>query len=146
MRGVADHDLSRLLLDAHRALASELDADLDERGYPDVRPGHAVVFLHVDRRSGSRLTDLALRAGVSKQAMMLAVDELEVRGYVRRVQDQTDARAKLVRLTAKGRRCATECRRAVQSLETRTRRELGDRRYESLRDDLELLGTAPETS
>ena len=51
---------------------------------------------------------------------MLSIDELEVRGYVRRVADPADARAKLVRLTAKGRRCATECRRAVQSLDTRT--------------------------
>jgi DNA-binding MarR family transcriptional regulator len=144
MPAMAPHDLGRLLLDAHRAFAAELDAWLDERGYPDVRPGHTVVFLHVDRRSGSRLTDLARRAGVSKQAMMLAVDELEVRGYVRRVQDPTDARAKLVRLTAKGRRCASECRRVVQSMETRTRRSLGMRRYEVVRGSLEELATGLE--
>lgn len=133
------NDLSRLLLDAHRALSIELGDALEERGYPDVRPGHAAVFLTVDRRSGSRLTALAQRAGVSKQAMMLSIDELEVRGYVRRVPDPADARAKLVRLTAKGRRCATECRRVVQSLETRTRRGLGARRFESLRSSLETL-------
>ena len=103
------NDLGRMLLDAHRTLSAELDAALEERGYPDVRPGHAVVFLTVDRRSGSRLTDLALRAGVSK------------------------------RLTAKGRRCAGECRRAVQSLETRTRRALGQRAYATLRSSLESL-------
>ena len=139
MQPVDGNDLTRLLLDAHRALSTDLDAALSDRGYPDVRPGHAVVFLTVDRRSGSRLTDLSSRAGVSKQAMMLSIDELEVRGYVRRVADPSDARAKLVRLTAKGRRCATECRRAVQSLETRTRRELGARRYETLRWSLETL-------
>ena len=103
------NDLARLLLDAHRTVSAELDLALDDRGYADVRPGHAVVFLHVDRRRGSRLTDLAERAGVSKQAMMLAVDELEVRGYVRRVVDPADARAKLVRLTTKG----TELRHRV---------------------------------
>jgi DNA-binding MarR family transcriptional regulator len=134
------NDLGRLLLDAHRTLATELDASLEARGYPDVRPGHAVVFLQIDRRTGSRLTDLAHAAGVSKQAMMLAIDELEVRGYTRRVPDPADARAKLVRLTAKGRRCATDCGRAVRALETRTRRELGDRRYETLRAVLEDLG------
>ncbi|HEY6566680.1 MAG TPA: MarR family winged helix-turn-helix transcriptional regulator [Actinomycetota bacterium] len=133
------NDLSRLLLEAHRVLSFELDGALEERGYPDVRPGHAVVFLTVDRRSGSRLTDLSQRAGVSKQAMMLSIDELEVRGYVRRVPDPSDARAKLVRLTAKGRRCATECRRAVGVLETHTRRALGQRRYDALRSSLELL-------
>jgi DNA-binding MarR family transcriptional regulator len=137
-------DLGRRLLDAHRALAGELDADLEERGYPDVRPGHAVVFLHIDRRSGSRLTDLAERSGVSKQAMMLVIDELEARGYLRRVPDPTDARAKLVRLTTKGRACATECRRAVQSLETRTKRQLGERRYDGLRVILDELAATTD--
>ena len=137
-------DLPRLLLEAHRTLAGELDASLEERGYPDLRPGHATVFLLVDRRSGSRLTDLAKRARMTKQGMMLTVDDLESRGYLRRVPDPQDARAKLVRLTARGRRCAAECRRAVQALEQQTRRELGDRRFESLREALELLVVVPD--
>jgi len=55
------------------------------------------------------------------------------------VPDPADARAKLVRLTAHGRRAAAECRRAVQALEQRTRRLLGDRSYDALREALELL-------
>ena len=46
------------------------------------------------------------------------------------------------RLTAHGRRAAAECRRAVQSVEQRTRRQLGDRRYETLREALEELAEA----
>lgn len=138
-------DLARLLLEAHRALAAELVRALTERGYPDVRPGHAVVFLHIDRRSGTRLTELARRARVTKQGMMLVVDELEQRGYVRRVPDPEDARAKIVRLTARGRRLAAEVRRLVAAVETRTRRELGDRRFEVLREALQLIaGQADE--
>ena len=72
---------------------------------------------------------------------MLAVDELEVRGYVRRVVDPADARAKLVRLTTKGRSCATECRRAVGTMDTRTKRLLGVRRYEAMREALEILAS-----
>jgi DNA-binding MarR family transcriptional regulator len=139
MPEVAGSDLPRLLLEAHRALAAELDDDLEERGYPDLRPGHASVFLAVDRRGGTRLTNLARRARMTKQGMMLTVDELEERGYVRRVPDPEDARAKLVRLTAKGRRVAAEYRRAVQGLEQRARRDLGDRRYDALREGLEAL-------
>ena len=59
--------------------------------------------------------------------------------HVRRVPDPNDARAKLVRLTASGRRAAAECRRAMQSVEQRTRRQLGDRRYDTLRETLEEL-------
>ncbi|MEO8476054.1 MAG: MarR family winged helix-turn-helix transcriptional regulator [Actinomycetota bacterium] len=136
----SEPDLGRLLLEAQRALAAELTLTLEERGYPDLRPGHAAVFLHVDRRSGSRLSDLAARARVSKQSMMLTVDELETRGYVRRAPDRDDARAKLVKLTTRGRTAAAECRRAVQAVETGARRQLGDRGYVQLRDGLSELG------
>jgi len=139
MGGVSEPDLARLLLEAHRALASELVATLDERGYPGSRPGHAAVFLHIDRRSGTRLTELARRARMTKQGMMLVVDDLEQRGLVRRVPDPEDARAKVVRLTAKGRRYVAEGRRVVAAVEAHARRELGDRRYETLRDALEQL-------
>jgi DNA-binding MarR family transcriptional regulator len=124
-----------MLLQAHRALAADLTASMAERGYDDVRPGHGAVFLHVERRTGTRLGELARRAGVTKQSMM----QVEARGYVRRVDDPADARATLVRLTAEGRRCATEFRRAVQVLETRMRRRLGDRAHEVLRSSLAAL-------
>ncbi len=137
-------DTTRLLLEARRALAAELDSDLAERGYPDLRPGHAALFLSVDRRSGSRLTDLAEQTRLTKQAMMSMVDDLESRGYVRRVPDPSDSRAKLVRLTAHGRRAAAECRRAIQGLEQRTKRILGDRAYDALRDSLEVLAEPVE--
>jgi DNA-binding MarR family transcriptional regulator len=132
-------ELTRLLLDARRIVAEELGEELAERGYAELRPSHAAVFGRIDRRSGSRITDLAEASRVSKQGMMALVDDLEAWGYVRRVRDPADARAKLVRLTASGRRAAAECRRAVQSTEQRTRRRLGDRTYRSLRDALETL-------
>jgi DNA-binding MarR family transcriptional regulator len=136
---VAEPDLARLLLEASRTLGTDVVASLDERGFPDARPGHSSVFMHIDRRSGTRLTDLARRARMTKQGMMLLVDDLENRGYVRRVPDSEDARAKVVRLTARGRRYVAEARRAVAAIEARARRELGDRRYESLRAALEEL-------
>lgn len=141
---MAKPDLGRLLLEGQRALAAELAAELGERGYEELRPGHAAVFLHIDRRAGTRLTDLAGRARITKQGMMLAVDDLESRGFVRRVDDPRDARAKIVRLTALGRSAAAECRRAVQAVEQRARRQLGDRRYDLLRDALDELANGAE--
>jgi DNA-binding MarR family transcriptional regulator len=143
-RLVTDPDLGRLLLEAQRVLASDVGSELDERGFDDLRPGHAAAFLHIDRRRGSRLTDLATRARVTKQAMMLLVDDLESLGYVRRVVDQTDSRAKVVRLTARGRTAAAECRRAVQAVEKQVAGTLGDRRYELLRESLALMTTPDE--
>ena len=144
---VAETDLGRLLLEGHRALANELNDALQERGYLDGRPGHAALFMNIDRRSGTGLTELARRARMTKQGMMLLVDEMETRGYVRRVPDPEDGRAKIVRLTARGRRYVAEARRAVAAIEQRARRELGERRYEALRSSLdELIGTGGEVS
>jgi DNA-binding MarR family transcriptional regulator len=139
-----DTDVGRLMLEAHRGLASEFVEEMILRGHEDVRPGHAAVFMNIDRRSGTRLTELARRARMTKQGMMLVVDDLEERGYVRRVPDPEDARAKVVRLTAKGRRYVAEARRVVAAIESRVRRDLGTRQYETLRDALEfLVGVVP---
>ena len=137
-------DLARLLLEASRALGAEVVSSLGERGFPDARPGHAAIFMHIDRRSGTRLTNLARRARMTKQGMMLLVDDLEARGYVRRVPDPEDGRAKLVRLTARGRNYVGEARRVMAAVESRARRQLGFRRFQAFRTTLEeLLGEEP---
>lgn len=136
---MAASDTTRLLLEAHRALASEFVDEMGERGWEDARPGHAALFMHIERRSGTRLTELARRSRMTKQGMMLLVDDLEQRGYVRRVPDPEDARAKIVRLTARGRRYVAEARRAVAAIEVRLRRDLGQRDYEALQDALTFL-------
>ena len=70
---------------------------------------------------------------------MLLVDDMESRGYVRRVPDPADARAKVVRLTSRGRTYVAEARKSLQAVEGRARRDLGARRYEQLRDSLDWL-------
>ena len=136
---MTERNLGRLLLDAHRSFASDLTDELEERGWPDLRSSHATLLLNVDRRSGTRLTQLAQRAGVTKQAVMVVVDDLELRGLVRRTPDQEDGRAKVVRLTARGRTCAAETRRALAAVDARARRTLGGRRHDGLREALEQL-------
>jgi len=139
MTPVADANLPRLLSSVHRSLTSDLVTELEERGWPELRSSQATLLLNVDRRTGTRLSDLGRRLGVTKQAVMIVVDELEVRGLVRRTPDPEDGRAKMVRLTARGRTCAAECRRALASVEARARRILGGRRHEALRESLEIL-------
>jgi DNA-binding MarR family transcriptional regulator len=137
-----DAGLSRALLDASRALDADLQAALLDRGV-DLSPGLARGILLVDR-TGTRLSDLASRAQISKQAMMQVVDDLEARGCVRRTPDPSDSRAKVVKLTAKGLRQRAEARRAFASVEGRTKRLLGDRRYEALKGSLRELAARAE--
>jgi DNA-binding MarR family transcriptional regulator len=61
--------------------------------------------IHITRHlalNGSRLTDLARQAGVSKQAMGKLVDQCEAWGLVQRLPDPQDARARRVCFTATG--------------------------------------------
>jgi DNA-binding MarR family transcriptional regulator len=74
---------------------------LTEAGHPAIRQGHGCVFRFI-AEGGSRLTDLAESAGMSKQAVGEVVDDLEKLGYVERAQDPQDGRAKVIRLTELG--------------------------------------------
>lgn len=119
-----------MLLEAVRALEEEVEAALRDRGL-ELRPTQARALLLVER-TGTRLTELAIRARLTKQRMMQVVDELEGAGLLRRAPDPVDARAKVLKLTARGLRSRAEVRRAMMSVESRVRRQLGDRRFRSL--------------
>jgi DNA-binding MarR family transcriptional regulator len=140
---VSQTAVARMLQEAFRALDVELTAELEDRGALDVTPTQARALLLVDR-AGTRLTELAARAGVTKQAMMQMVDELQAAGYLRRTPDPLDARAKTVRLTAKGLRQRARARQALASVESWIKRRLGSRRYEALRMVLEELTSEEE--
>jgi DNA-binding MarR family transcriptional regulator len=128
-----------MLLEASRAVDAEVTAALADRGASDLTPGQAAAMLLIDR-TGTRLTDLAEQAQITKQAMMQVVDDLEALGYVRRAPDPRDARAKVVRLTPRGTAGKVEARRAMAAVEGRIRRRLGESAHESLRRALGKLG------
>jgi len=140
---VADLGLARDLLEAFRSLDGEIVAALRDRGISDLRPSHARAMLLIDR-AGTRLGELSQRAQVTKQAMMQVVDELVAMGFARRVPDPGDARAKIVKLTARGLRNRAEARRVLAMVDGRIKRRLGDRRYDALRVALAELSSEEE--
>ena len=74
-------------------------ANLAARGHPTAAHVHITRHLAL---AGSRLTDLATSAGVSKQAMGKLVDQCEAWGLVQRQCDLRDARACQVVFTPTG--------------------------------------------
>ena len=85
--------------------------------------------IHITRHlalDGSRLTDLAAKAGMSKQAMGDLVDQCEAWGLVVREPDPRDARARLVRFTSTGLAWLAAFERAVTQAEAEFRAEVGD--------------------
>jgi DNA-binding MarR family transcriptional regulator len=134
-RSHTDHQLEnigRLLLRAQRDFDAELNARLRERGYPDVRLAHSGLFAHIDP-DGTRSSELAERAGMTKQGMGQLVADLEGKGYVERVEDPADRRAKLVRLTKKGWQHIRDARVIIGEIEEAYSQRLGDGRLETLR-------------
>jgi DNA-binding MarR family transcriptional regulator len=131
-------NIGRLLLRAQRDFDAELNARLRERGYPDVRLAHSALFAHIDTE-GTRSSELAERAGMTKQGMGQLVGDLEKKGYVERVEDPADRRAKLVRLTKKGRHHVRNAREIISEIEEAYARRLGDGRLETLRTILKDL-------
>jgi DNA-binding MarR family transcriptional regulator len=115
-------------------------------GYPDIREGHGCVFGFIDVEHGSRLTDLAEAAGLTKQAVGEAVTELERLGYLTRAPDPSDRRAKLITLTDRGVQAYWTARRLFAEVEQEWADELGEDLIATLRETAEKiyeLETAP---
>jgi DNA-binding MarR family transcriptional regulator len=112
--------------------------ELSRAGYGDIRASHRHIFVHIDD-AGTPVTKLAERAGISKQAMVQFVNELEAGGYVRRISDRRDARVKLVQTTHKGERALQISWQAIASLEAQWEAKLGRKRMAEFRKALREL-------
>jgi DNA-binding MarR family transcriptional regulator len=133
--------LPRLLEVVTEALFTEFREDLVEAGYGDIRPGHGCVFRFITDEGGMRLTELAGLAGMTKQSIGEAVDGLVELGYVERIPDPEDRRAKLIRLTDRGKVAQGIGFSLFAKLEDRWAERYGPDRMADLRNLLEEIAT-----
>jgi DNA-binding MarR family transcriptional regulator len=131
-----DGNLGLLLREPYRIANDELHRRIAERGHPDVRAPHGNVFAFLDRE-GTQVSELARRAQMTKQSMAELVAHLERNGYVERIPDAADRRAKPVRATARGREVYKIAREAIADIERDWTALLGP---EKMRDLRALLG------
>jgi DNA-binding MarR family transcriptional regulator len=122
---------------AHRA-AARMRHDLAEQHLAGVRPLHAPLLAQL-LGGARRAADLAAAAGVSRQAIAQVIATLERDGYIERIADPGDSRAKLVCLTARGRSALRLMRTSNQSLEDEWRARIGADRLAALRETLSDL-------
>jgi DNA-binding MarR family transcriptional regulator len=95
--------VGHLLLKAARLFNERGIARVRAETGADFRAAHTALLPHIDF-AGTRLTELAARVGTSKQAVGELVAELEAMGMLRRTVDPSDARARLVSVTPRGKR------------------------------------------
>ena len=131
--------LGALLRRPFEALVREVYDRLAEEGFEDLRPAHGAVFRHI-LPEGSRTTELAAQAGITKQSMGYLVDDLASLGYAELGPDPQDGRAKRVRLTPRGEEAQEAAARFSAELEESWAQSLGPREWAAMRRTLARLG------
>jgi DNA-binding MarR family transcriptional regulator len=133
--------LGTLLRDPAFTLNELVTERLAERGFADFRPAHGMIGQHI-KDEGSRVTELAQLAQLTKPSVVYLVNELERLGYAERVPDPDDGRAKLVRLTERGVQAQRAGREIVGEIESDWSRLLGEGEFAELRELLQRLHDA----
>ena len=131
-------NLGLLCFYPHRALEARLFAALTAAGFDDITPAQGRLAARVGS-SGTRLTELAEQALVTKQTAGHLVDQLERAGYVQRVPDPTDGRARLVRMAERGQQVVILARKVEREVEAEWTAYLGEDVTAQLRAALERL-------
>lgn len=121
-----------------RAVPTAARQPLAQAGFGDLRPADNAVLLQL-WPGGRRITEMAGALGLTKQSVKLLVDHLEARGYVRRKPDPSDARAKRVELSPRGRRAAAFSVRVAVGFEDQFHALLGDERLLETKAALRLI-------
>jgi DNA-binding MarR family transcriptional regulator len=128
-------DIGELVGAIRDGLVAEVQRRLGDAGYGDVRASHDCVFRHLTP-DGLRLRDLAALSQMSPPAIGEHVDELERLGYVERVPDPSDRRAKLIRPTERGTAFMRAAYEALAEIETEWTAAVGAEALARLRDGL----------
>jgi DNA-binding MarR family transcriptional regulator len=131
-------DLGTLLFIPYRYSEDRIFQALQDAGFDDRTLAQCRVFQRV-APDGSRLTDLADQAQMTKQSASVMVDQLERLGYVRRVPDPTDGRARLIVIEQRGRRAVEVAMATLDEILSEWKTYLGTRNFTLLHQILDQL-------
>ncbi|HET9873978.1 MAG TPA: MarR family transcriptional regulator [Propionibacteriaceae bacterium] len=131
-------NLGLLLFIPYRAMENRVFESLAQAGFDDITLARGRICQRISPE-GTRLTDLAEQAQVTKQTASGLVDELERAGYVTRVPDPSDARARLIQIAPRGAAAVEAAAATIAEVEAEWVRHLGTRRITQLRHILEDL-------
>ena len=133
---MSDRDpLIRLVNRANRAMQADMVRSAHARGHPQIKQAHNLVFGFLTA-GGARASDLAARAGITRQSMGEIVRDMVSLGILTMEPDPDDRRAKLVNYTPEGLEIATGGFHHILDLEKRFTEEFGADGYERVRDAL----------
>ena len=135
--GLPDH-IARWLEAVSRRLYTDLGAR-GELAFPELHGSHRRI-LQMIPPGGSRITDLARLAGMTKQSLGEFADWLEQSGFVSSGRDASDGRVRLLTRTERGDAAASATQRAIDAVERGWREEVGAASYDTMKEVLRELG------
>jgi DNA-binding MarR family transcriptional regulator len=130
----------------HLAIRRHIVEEVRAAGFTDITASHVYVF-QTPGPDGERPTELARRTLMTKQSMNHLLAGLERGGYLEREDGEHDGRARVLRLTAKGREVTAVIQRSSSAIEARWAREIGTGRLRDLiagLEEIDALGVAPD--
>lgn len=119
------NNIGRRMNEAVRLFEGRIIAHLREAGRDELGLSHINLTRNLDE-NGTRLTELARRAAMTKQSMSELVAQVERLGLVERRPDPSDGRAKLICFTEAGFGWLDAFHQALKCAEQEMRDELGD--------------------
>lgn len=131
-------NFGNLFRDTTLAMQQIVADEMARRGFADLRPALLAVAQHIGGE-GTRVTELAARAWLTKATVVHAVDELERLGYVTRQPDPRDRRAKLVVPTARAHQAERVGREAIGEIRSAWAERIGEREMADLEQGLHRL-------
>jgi DNA-binding MarR family transcriptional regulator len=123
----------------------QLYAGVVAAGYDDLNAAHVGLWRYPGLE-GLRPSQLADRRGITKQSVNDLLGHLEQHGYLLRVPDSIDRRARVIRLTSKGWQLQETIYAEAGAAQLRIEEILGRRRFAQLHSALELLAKQLEVS
>jgi len=135
---VPDHGIA-LLDTAFSRFRDDLLTEIAEADLPphmEGLRGAQIRLLQLTPPEGMRATDLAARAGTTKQALGELAAQLEASGHLESVRDPADRRVRIWRRTAQGSEAAKLAGELVAVVEGRWRRHLGAAEWSAFRATL----------
>lgn len=130
--------LALLLRVVYQHHSQAIESALRAAGFNDIAPSAGNVFPFI-RPEGITISALAELAGVRKQTMAQAVEQLERGGYIERRDNPNDRRSRLVFLTERGRKVTPVTHAAAAAVEQRWAGLIGTDELEHLRQELRRL-------
>lgn len=127
-----------LLRLAWERVRERIDSGIRVAGYDDLNPAHLALFRY-DSFDGQRPTAIANQMRITKQSLNDLLRHLENGGYVELVPDPSDSRARLMRLTSRGRQLDSVVRVHARNAEQELVSALGKGRFETLRETLRAI-------